>query len=119
MGFDTTFAAMASAFSAQFGAPYADAVARWPGTPTLDDGGSVTTPGTAVEVECKAQIDAATQAMRASEGFKETDVRLLILGPASLDTAAVIVTGGLTYALLSVSRDPAGIGWECRGRAKP
>lgn len=116
MGFDTTFASLATAFSAMFGGPYANAIARWPGTPTMDAGGSVTAPGTPVEVECKCQIDIATDAMRAAEGFKETDVRLLILGLDALDTGAVVEVGGLNYVLLSVTRDPAAVGWECRGR---
>lgn len=117
MGFDAIFASLATSFSAKFGGPYADAAARWPGVPTLDDGGSITTPGTPVEIACRAQIDLATEAMRQAPDFLQTDVRLLVLGVDALDTAATVdVAGRGTYALLTVTRDPAGIGWECRAR---
>lgn len=118
--FDAVFANLATNFAAQFGAPYADAVATWPGMPTKDAGGSITSPGAPVSKTCKVQIDAATQSMRAAEGFLETDVRLLVLSATlagQLDTAARVTTGGRTYAVLSCVGDPAGIGWECRGRA--
>lgn len=120
---DQVFAGLATSFAEQFGAPFGDAVARWSGTPTKDAGGSIVTPGTPVELDCKAQFDAPTQAMRADAGFLETDVRILVLAAsldATLDQAAkIVVSSGInagTWALLSVTRDPAGIGYECRGR---
>lgn len=117
MSFDTLFAQLATGFSEQFGAPYAPATVRWSGMPALDDGGSITAPGTPTEVDCRAQVDAATEAMRTAADFTDTDVRLLVLGPASLDTYATIeVEGRGDFALITVTRDPAGIGWECRGR---
>ena len=62
-------------------------------------------------------MDAATEAMRSAPDFLATDVRLLVLGLNALDTTAVVaVTGRGTYALVTVQRDPAGIGWECRAR---
>ena len=121
--FDTLFAGLASDFAEQFGAPFMDASAVWPGTPVKDAGGSIVTPGTPVSLPCKAQFDAATQAMRETEGFLETDVRILVLAAtldAVLDTKAkvVVATGQYagSWALLSCQRDPAGIGYECRGR---
>lgn len=123
---DQLFASLATGFAAQFGAPYGDAVAVWAGTPIYDDGGSIVTPGTPVEMNCKAQFDAPTQAMRGAEGFLETDARVLVLSASlagTLDTEArIIVATGQnagTWALLSVVRDPAGIGYECRGRKVP
>ena len=115
------FANLATGFAAQFGAPFGDAVATWPGTATFDSGGSITAAGTPVSLACKAQFDAPSQAMRAAEGFVETDARIIVLAfSATLDTRAriVVATGANagTWELLSVVRDPAGIGYEARGR---
>lgn len=121
--FSETFAALATGFAAQFGAPFSDVTATWPGTATYDTGGSITAAGTPIAKPCKAQFDAATQAMRAAEGFLETDVRILVLAATLdgvLDSAARIVVAlgqyAGTWALLSCTRDPAGIGYEARGR---
>lgn len=120
---DQLFANLAVGFSGTFGGPFIDATATWPGTPIKDAGGSIVMPGTPVSLACKAQFDVATQAMRQAEGFISTDVRVLVLSATlagTLDEAARIVVPsgpyGGTWALLSVVRDPAGIGWECRGR---
>lgn len=118
---DQMFASLATGFAAQFGAPFEDATATWAGTATFDTGGSITAAGTPVSHACKAQFDAPTQAMRAAEGFMETDARVIVLAfAATLDTRArIVVASGAnagTWELLSVVRDPAGIGYECRGR---
>jgi hypothetical protein len=118
---DQMFANLATGFAAQFGAPFENATATWAGTATLDAGGSITSAGTPVSLACKAQFDAPSQAMRAAEGFMETDARVIVLAfAASLDTKArITVASGAnagTWELLSVVRDPAGIGYECRGR---
>lgn len=120
---DQMFADIAIGFSDIAGAPYVDAVATWPGTPVKDAGGSIVTPGTPVSLPCKAQFDAATLAMREAEGFLQTDVRILVLAATlegELDTAAKLVVASGdhagTWTLLSCQRDPAGIGFECRGR---
>lgn len=121
--FDQTFANIATGFSNIFGGPFQLVTATWPGTPTKDAGGSITAAGTPVSKSCNAQFDAATQAMRQAEGFLETDVRILVLAASldgALDEAARIVvasgTNAGTWSLLSVTRDPAGVGYECRGR---
>lgn len=125
--FDAAFANLATAFSNMAGGPFVAATATWPGVPTLDSGGSIVTPGAAASYACRAQFDAPTQQMREAEGFLQTDVRVLVLGASlhaslspALDTAATIsVTSGPnagSWALLSCQRDPAGVGYECRGR---
>lgn len=120
MGFDTIFASLATGFSDAFGGPYQAATARCPGTPTYDTGGSIIAPGTPTQTACRAQGEAATQAMRADGGFLETDIRLLVIGMAALDTLAQIeIEAGPhagTWALMSVARDPVGVGFECRAR---
>lgn len=116
---DQVFSNLATAFSQQFGGPYIDAEATWPGTPTKDDGGSITAAGSSISVPCNVQFDTATLAMRETEGFLETDVRLLVLIGALDTRAKIVVASGEregSWALLSCNRDPGGIGFECRGR---
>ncbi|MXP42983.1 hypothetical protein GRI65_00770 [Altererythrobacter sediminis] len=121
--FDQAFASIAVGFSDAFGGPFTEATANWPGVPVYDDGGSIVTPGVPAQYPCRAQFDAATQSMRLSEGFLETDVRVLVLSASlsvPLDTEAkIIVSDGMysgTWALKSCGRDPAGVGYECRAR---
>lgn len=121
--FADTFATIAGQISAAFDGPYHDAVARWPGVPIYDDGGSIVSPGTPIALDCQVQVDAATEAMRAEVGYVGTDVRLLVLTSTlagTLDTAATVeVLGGPgagRYSVQSVGRDPLGVSWDCRGR---
>ena len=123
MSLARAFANRASAVGGATGAPFVDAVAVWAGEPETDNGGSIIVPGTPVSYACKAQFDAPTQQMRAAEGFKQTDVRILVLAASlavQIDTRARILVGdganAGTWTLLSCQRDPAGIGFECRGR---
>lgn len=117
------FANIALGFSrAGLGAFY-DAKAKWPGTPVMDTGGSIVTPGTPVEKDCSVQVDYVTEAMRSADGFTEKDMRLLVLASTldgNLDTDARIeVLDGPhagTWMLASCDRDPCGVYWECRGR---
>lgn len=118
--FDQVFAAVAGAVSAEYGGPYHPAVASWHGSPIIDEGGSIVSPGTPVRMDCSAQGDAATEAMRLADGFADKDIRILVLGLAGLDTDATvtIATGPHTgaWSLQSVERDPVGVGFVCRGR---
>lgn len=118
------FARIATAFSAAGLGPYAPAVARWPGVPVLDDGGSITTPGVPIAKGCMCQVDVATQAMRTETGFVDTDVALLVLCASldgELDTNATIVASGGprtgSYSVQSVAKDSMSTHWICRGRA--
>jgi hypothetical protein len=121
--FAENFARLATGFTARFGGPFVDAIATWDGVPVKDDGGSIVTPGTPVIKSCQVQFDAPTQAMRNAEGFRETDARILVLAgtlDGALDGAARITTdvgqNDGSWELLSIVRDPAGIGFECRAR---
>lgn len=120
---DTLFANLANGFAAQFGAPFQAATARWQGDPVKDAGGSIVSPAAPISIPCRVQFDVATQAMRAAEGFLETDVRIIVLSAGlsrTLDSEAEIVVSsgqyGGTWAVLSCTRDPVGIGFECRAR---
>lgn len=116
------FAGIANAFSSAHGGPFHAATINHDGTPTYDSGGSITAPGTPTSEACTVQVDIATLAMRGDTDFQERDVRLLVLGVDALTTTPTITVtagpfAGTTYALRSVTRDPAALGWECRGRA--
>lgn len=118
--FERAFTGIAAAVSAAYGGPYYPAVARWPGNPGIDPAGSIFEPGEPVEIACSAQGETATDAMRREDGFREKDIRLLIIGTETLDTQAIVtVTAGPhagRWALQTVERDPVGIGWVCRAR---
>ena len=117
------FADIALSISGVLGGPFHDAIARWPGAPTTDSGGSIVTPGTPVVKSCSVQVDAATEGMRLADGFTDGDMRLLVLASTldgDMDTSATVeVLAGPhagSWMVATVTRDPAGIYWECRGR---
>lgn len=123
MNLPDIFASLATGFAEQFGAPFEDAIATWPGKPTYDAGGSIAAPGVPVHHDCKVQFDAPGERMRADPGFREKDVRLLILAgsmDAVMDTAAkVVVLDGPnsgTWSIETCQGDSARIGFECRAR---
>lgn len=121
MNLPAAFAGLATAFAETMGAPFHDAILHYPGTPVYDDGGSIVNPGTPSQVACRAQVDVVTEDMRLDADFLARDVRLLILGPVMLTTEPELAISagpfaGQRYSLQSVARDPAGIGWEARGR---
>jgi hypothetical protein len=68
----------------------------------------------------KAQLDQVTQAMRSSEGFVDSDQRILVLasGIAPITTDCEISVGGTRWQIASVSQDPARSYYELRGRRK-
>lgn len=119
MGMADAFAAVAAGFSRAGLGPYRDAVARWPGEPVRDDGGSIIVPGVPYEMPCLCQVDSATEAMRSADGYVDTDVRLLILAaglPRAIDTDATVEVGGRRWSVQTAVLDPMGAYWDCRGR---
>lgn len=121
--FADVFASLAVGFADQFGGPFSEVTAVWPGTAVYDDGGSIVTPGTPVSLTCRAQFDVPTESMRADPGFLSRDMRLIVLSgtlDGTLDSAAKVVVAlgehAGTWSLESVQGDPAGVGWECRAR---
>ncbi|MES3042670.1 hypothetical protein [Sphingomonas faeni] len=124
MSIPEAFAGVAVAFSAAGLGPYHASIARWPGTPIYDDGGSILTPGTPIARPCMCQVDAVDEKMRAQDGYVDKDVALLVLVATlagALNTNATIeVTAGPnagSYSVQSVSKDSMGSHWLCRGRA--
>lgn len=116
----TSFASLFAGLAANMPA-FVDALAVWPGVPVMDAGGSIVTPATPASYACRVQFDVPTQGMRLADGFDERDARVLVLAFArELDPAArLTVASGPhagTWSLLSVTRDPVGVGFECRAR---
>ena len=108
---------LSGVFGAAFAGVYDDAVLHRPGK--IQDTAGTITRGQPSEHPCKAQVDAATQAMRGADGFVETDVRILVLASTvgvAASTDDEIVTGGRRWKIASVSQDPARTHWEMRGR---
>lgn len=66
----------------------------------------------------KAQLDATTEAMRAAEGYSDTDQRIFVLahGVDRPNTDDEITVGDRRWTIRSVSQDPAGAYWELHGR---
>jgi len=102
---------------------YYDAECRWPGVPVLDEGGSIDRPGVPIVYPCQVQVDVATEAMRAEQGYRDKDARLLVLCKTlavALDTdATIVVLAGPhegSWSLQTASLDACGAYWECRGR---
>ncbi|WIA54318.1 hypothetical protein N6H05_14725 [Sphingobium sp. WTD-1] len=110
---------IASIFGAALGGLYLPATLHVPGTRTDDEEGNISYgPGT--DVPCRAQMDAATYAMRQSEGYSEGDVRIIILTAglgAEVTTDCQITVSGKRWMVGSADLDAASSHWVCRGRA--
>lgn len=109
--------------SATVGAGYWPGMLRWAGAATYDDGGSIASPGTPESHGCWVQVDSATERMRQADGYRDTDMRLLILADdlerdPDTDAAAEVLDGphAGSWRLLSVTRDPGGCYFEAAGR---
>ena len=117
------YAAKAIAISAQYGGPYHSGLIVDYAAPVYDSGGSIVTAGARQVRECQAQVDSATQAMRAADGYTEGDMRILVLasglaGAVTTDSRIEITSGPHVggWLVASVARDPIGVYWELRGR---
>lgn len=108
---------IAATFAAVFGPIYLDGTLY---RPTFTDDGKGGGASSWSSEPVKVQIDQATQAMRASEGFVDTDQRILVLadGVTTITTDCEISAGGSRWMIESVGTDPAGSYYELRGRRK-
>lgn len=122
MSYASAFASIATRMSAAAGgAPWIDATATWPGTPTVDSGGSITTPGTPASLPVKVQFDAVTERMRQADAYQDRDVRILVLALSRAITSDTVITvasgpNAGSWLVAQVDTDPAGVGFECLGR---
>ena len=120
---DQVFADIGLAFSQAFGGPFHAARVIDQVAPVYDDGGSIITPGGVAHRDCSVQIDVATTAMRAAEGFVDTDVRFIVLaatltGPLGTDAEVEVLAGPFAgmWSVSSLERDPVAAGWVGVGR---
>jgi len=124
MDLPSAFLGLADMAAAAFGAPFfAGAIASQDNPGYYDDNGNWVPGSPPTERACRVSIDQATEAMRQSDGFADGDVRFIILAASFsglLDTdASVKVTEGPfagIWAVTSIERDPAGVGYVGRGR---
>ncbi|MGJ8477255.1 hypothetical protein [Sphingobium yanoikuyae] len=109
---------IASIFGAALGGLYLPATLHVPGTRTDDEEGNISY-GPETDIACRAQMDAATYAMRQSEGFSEGDVRIIILTAGlgvEVTTDAQISVSGKRWLVASAEQDAAVSHWVLRGR---
>ncbi len=106
---------LAGVFAAALGPIYLDGTLHR--ATVTDDGaggGSVSFSDTPV----KAQLDAATQAMREAQGYTDTDQRILVLasGIGEITTDDEITVDGRRWSIASVQTDPVQAYFDLRGR---
>jgi hypothetical protein len=107
---------LASVFSAAFDGVYLDASLYRATTTFGGDGGGSKAYAAAEPV--KAQLESATHAMRAAEGYTDTDQRILVLasGVAPISVDDQITVAGTRWGIASVGRDPAHAYYDLHGR---
>lgn len=117
------FAQVAGLVSGVAGGPYYPARIVSAAEPTFDDGGSLIPAPVPAYRACQAQVDAATESMRQSEGFTEKDQRILVLaagltGDITTDDQIEVAAGPSagTWLIQSVARDPLAIYFDLRAR---
>lgn len=110
-----------SIFGAALGGLYLPGTLHRDGAdPIYDDEGNITGYGGGADVPCRCQVDAATYAMRQSEGYSEGDVRIIILSAGlgvNVTTDFQVSAKGKRWTIASAERDAAASHWICRGRA--
>jgi head-tail adaptor len=86
--------------------------------PNLTDNGKGGGSNSWTDEPVKAQLDHASEAMRASERFVETDQRIIVLayGLDPIDTDCEITVKGKRWSIAGVATDPATAAYELHGR---
>jgi hypothetical protein len=109
---------LAGVFAAAFGPIYLDATLHRANTFTDDGSGGGTGSGFADGEPVKAQLESASQGMRAAEGYTDTDQRILVLasGVAPISVDDQITVAGTRWGIASVGRDPAHAYYDLHGR---
>lgn len=108
---------IAEIFHSAFSGIYLDAQLHRP-TLTFNStgGGTETFPASGEPV--KAMFARTTEAMRTSDGYVDTDQRILVLshGITAIDTDCEITLGGQRWSIANVSQDPARSYFDLHGR---
>ncbi len=111
---------VAALFAAAFGGMYLDGTLHGgTGDPVYSDEGDISGYSGAADTPVKVQIDRATSAMRAADGFAEGDVRVIILAQdgMTLTSDSEVTARGMRYRIQSAELDAAASHWMCRARA--
>lgn len=107
-------------FGAAFGGLYLPATLhRDTSAPIYDGEGNITGFSGGGDIGCRAQVDAATYAMRQAEGFIEGDTRIIVLSAGlgvEVTTDMQITARGVRWQIAGVDRDAAASHWVLRGR---
>lgn len=107
-------------FGEAFAGLYLPAVLHRDGTePEYDERGRITGYSDAADIDCRAQVDAASYAMRQTKGFAEGDVRIIVLSAGlgiAITTDYAITVSGKRWLIASVERDAANSHYILRGR---
>lgn len=109
---------IAAVFGAALGGLYLPATLHMPGGYATDGEGNVL-PSVETDIDCRAQVDAATYAMRQSEGFSEGDMRIIVLAaglPEPITTDDQISVSGKRWMIAGAEQDAAASHWVLRGR---
>lgn len=106
---------LAAVFSSALSSVYLDATLHRPTTSDDGTGGGSTTWG---DEAVKAQLDRTTDAMRRSEGYVDTDQRILVLahGVDRIDTDCEITVKGSRWGIANVEQDPCAAYYDLHGR---
>lgn len=112
---------VAAVFGAAFGSFYLPATLHRDGSdPIYDNEGNIIGYGGGVDIPCRAQVDAASWAMRQSEGYVDGDVRIIVLTAGlgiSITADHQITVQGKRWMIAQPELDAAGSHWVLRGRA--
>jgi len=111
---------VAALFATAFGGMYLDGTLhQGTGDPIYDGEGTITGYDGPGDLAVKVQIDRATSAMRAANGFTEGDVRLIVLAQAGLAISSdhELTARGDRYRIQSAELDAAASHWICRARS--
>lgn len=109
---------LAQIFHGAFAGLFLDATLHRPQASTDDGAGGGEGNGFADPESVKASLDAATEAMRSTEGYVDTDVRILLLahGVTRPTSDCEITIRNVRYGIRTVATDPAQAAWELHGR---
>lgn len=110
---------IAAIFGAALSGLYLPAMLHVPGAYATDDEGNIL-PSVGTDLPCRAQVDAASYAMRQSEGYSEGDVRIIVLVAGlgiEIATDCQISVSDKRWMVGSAELDAASSHWICRGRA--
>jgi hypothetical protein len=111
---------VAALFATAFGGMYLDGTLhQGTGEPVYDSEGTITGYSGAGDTAVKVQVDRATSAMRAADGFSEGDVRLIVLAQTGMAITSdhELSARAVRYRIQSAELDAAASHWTCRARA--